>query len=422
KILHQKKRRMATLQHQLHKLEKAQKDKKISLCFGSKKLFRAQFDKETNGYASHEEWKNDWKQARASEIFILGSKDETSGNQGCTASIAQDGSLTFRVRLPDALIPQYGKYLVLPNIRFAYGHDVITAAIRDCCLRRELGAIKDPSYKNHGQAISVCLKKDSRGWRIFVSTHFKLPPLITKKENGVIAVDINNNHLAVAETDRYGNPIQSFNISLHLHNASKNQARALIGDASVQIIEICRKSQKPLVLENLDFKKKKAQIREKRTSYSRMLCAFAYASMIAHLKNRGAAHGIEVHSINPAFTSLIGRVKFAKRYGLTVHLAAALCIGRRFLGVSERMPQGLRDIPDGKGGHVTLDLPVRNRSRHVWNQWRQLNKKFSAALTAHFRAVKADPGVPLKATLVIKKLSDHVGEIPARESLTRLLG
>ena len=44
-----------------------------------------------------------------------------------------------------------------------------------------------------------------------------------------------------------------------------------------------------------------------------------------------------------------------------------------------------------KGGHVTLDLPVRNRSRHVWKQWGQLNKKCSAALTARFRTVKADP-------------------------------
>jgi len=58
------------------------------------------------------------------------------------------------------------------------------------------------------------------------------------------------------------------------------------------------------------------------------------------------------------------------------------------------MPQGQRDIHDGKGGHVTLDLPVRNRSRHVWFQWGQLNRQLSAALTAHFRAVPTDPGVP----------------------------
>ena len=421
KTLHQKKRRLSKLKYQLQKLETAQKDKKISLCFGSKKLFRAQFDKKANDYETHEEWKNDWRQARASEIFILGSKDETAGNQSCTATIAQNGSIDLRVRLPDALIPQFGKYLTLLNIHFAYGHDVITAAIRDCSFRRQLALVKDPSYQNHGHAITFRLKKDRKGWRIFVSTDFQLPPLITRRENGIIAVDINSDLLAVVETDRFGNPIRSLNIPLHLYNSSKDQTRALIGNASAQIIDLCQKSQKPLVLENLDFKKKKAQLREKNPSYSRMLSAFAYASIIKHLKSRGASQGIEVHSVNPAFTSLIGRVKFAERYGLTIHIAAALCIGRRFLGVSERMPQGQRDIPDGKGGHVTLDLPARNRSRHVWHQWGQLNKKFPAALTAHFRAVNTDPGVPLKSGSCDSRLSDLVGGTPARESLTRLL-
>ena len=420
KTLHQKKRRLAQLKNRLEKLEISHKNKKISLCFGSKKLFHAQFDLKSNGYASHEEWKNDWSKTRASEIFILGSKDETSGNQSCTATIAQDGSIHLRVRLPDALVPQFGKYLQIPNIRFAYGHEVIVAAIHDCYFRQQLFLLNDPAYKNHGQAITFRFKKDDKGWRVFATTDMHLPLPITYKGYGVIAVDINNDHLAIVETDRHGNLLQTLNLPLVLSNANTNQARALIGNASAQIIALCEETKKPLVLENLDFKKKKAQLREKNPSYSRMLSAFAYASIIGHLQSRGQARGIKVHTVNPAFTSLIGRVKFAKRYGITIHIAAALCIGRRFLGVSERMPQGQRDIPDGKGGHVTLDLPARNRSRHVWHQWGQLNKKFSVALTAHFRAGKPDPRVPSKATLETAKLSDLVGGTPARESSTRL--
>jgi len=421
KTLHQKKRRLARLNHQLQELETARKNKKIALCFGSKKLFRAQFNLKANGYFSHEEWKNDWERTRSSEIFILGSKDETAGNQSCSATITQDGSIQLRVRLPEALSVRFGKYLYIPNVQFAYGHDAVVAAIRDGSLRQQLLSLKDPAYKNHGQALTFRLKKDSKGWRIFVSLDIKPPQLITHKGHGVIALDINSDHLAVVETDRFGNPINTLNIPLYLYNLSKDQTKALVGDASAQIIALCEKTRKPLVLENLDFKKKKSQLREKNHSYSRMLSGFAYALILTHLKSRGQARGIEVHSVNPAFTSLIGRVKFAKRYGLTIHLAAALCIGRRFLGVSEKMPQGQRDIPDGKGGHVTLDLPERNRSRHVWYQWGQLNRQLSAALTAHFRAVSTDPGV-LKTTLVIDDvLSNLVGGIPARESPTRLL-
>ena len=56
-LVHQKKRRKANLSCRLASLEEDQKDKGVSLCFGGKKLFHAQFHLEKNGFASHEEWK-----------------------------------------------------------------------------------------------------------------------------------------------------------------------------------------------------------------------------------------------------------------------------------------------------------------------------------------------------------------------------
>ena len=41
----------------------------------------------------------------------------------------------------------------------------------------------------------------------------------------------------------------------------------------------------------------------------------------------------------PAYSSVVGRVKFMERYGLTVHQAAALVLARRLLGCSERIPR-----------------------------------------------------------------------------------
>lgn len=412
KIKHQKSRRLEMLRARLQDLETDKKS--VSLCFGSKKLFAAQFHLQKNGYATHEEWKQDWQAARSSEIFLLGSKDESHGNQSCTPTIAEDRSITLRIRMPDALIPKHGKYVLIPNVRFAYGHEAIISAIQNCQLRKELALLKDPRYKESGQAITFRFKKDKKGWRLFLSTELKSPPPVTRKENGVIGLDINGNHLAVVETDRFGNAIKKQTFPLALQNTTKDQARALIGDVSKQIIDLCEQTQKPLVLENLDFQKKKAQLRQKHKAYARMLSAFAYQNILTHLKSKGRSKGIQVHSVNPAYTSLIGRVNYAKRYGLSIHHAAALCIGRRFLGVSERMPQGQREIPDGKGGHVTLDLPVRNRSRHVWVQWGQLNKKLPAALTAHFRTVNNRSSSSCKAAP--ETFPDLVGEIPARES------
>ena len=415
KIRHQKKRRLAKLQSQLKKLRTAQESHRISLCFGGRKLFHAQFNLEENHYASPDDWKKEWQKVRKSEIFILGSKDETAGNQSCTATLAPDGSIALRIRMPDRLISQCGKYQIIPNIHFAYGHQEIQAAIQDCNLRKELHLLGDPSYKNHGRAITFRFKSDPKGWRVFASTDIEPPKPITHHQNGVIAVDINSDHLAVAEIDRFGNLVQRLSVPLNLNNATKHQTRALIGDVSAHIA-LCEKTKKTLIVEDLDFQKKRAQLREQHIPYARMLSSFAYSAILTHLKSRGSAKGIQVHSVNPAFTSLIGRVKFAKRYGISIHMAAALCIGRRFLGFSERMPQPRRDVPDGKGGHVTLDLPVRNRTRHVWHQWRQLNRKLPAALTAHLRTAKSRSSSSRKTTPEIEDLPDFIGAIPIRES------
>lgn len=50
-------------------------------------------------------------------------------------------------------------------------------------------------------------------------------------------------------------------------------------------------------------------------------------------RNRGY---IVKGSVNPAYSSVIGRHKFARRYGISGHLAAALVIARRAQGFSER--------------------------------------------------------------------------------------
>ena len=60
---------------------------------------------------SHEEWLRDWRDSRSGEFFVLGSRDETAGCQLCVATVADDGTLTLRLRMPDCLVGQYGRHL-----------------------------------------------------------------------------------------------------------------------------------------------------------------------------------------------------------------------------------------------------------------------------------------------------------------------
>ncbi len=398
--LHQAKRR---LHHLKAKLQRANSDS-IQICFGSRKLFRAQFALKENGYKSHEEWKLAWDKARSSEFFVLGSKDETGGNQSCVATLQEDKSLTLRLRLPRAFEESHGKYLVIPGVRFAYGHQEIAQALVA------------------GQAISYRFKRDEKGWRVFLSTQVLPKPIITKIEKGVIGVDINADHLAIAETDHYGNIVAKKSIPCSLYGLSGDQAKARIGDACKEAVLMAEASRKPLILEKLEFSKKKASLREQAPKFARMLSSFAYGCIISHLKAGAYRRGVEVKEVNPAYTSLIGRAKFALRYGLSIHIAAAFVIGRRALKFSEALGLGHLKIPDGRGAYVALSLPARNRGQHVWAFLRQVNKKMRAALAAHFRTMRNRSMTTIKTGHETHKgASGITGAIPVRESLALLL-
>src|ERR1700722_7791709 len=388
--LHQKKRYLWNLNKKLDHLEHDKQTGKISLCFGTRKLFCAQFNLEKNGYKNIDEWRNDWKSKRNSSFFLLGSKDESMGNQTCTAMLNPDNSINLRLRLPDRLATKYGKYLVLSNVSFKYGHKHILEALCESQERKHLQTLKDSQASSFGIPISYRLKKDNKGWTIFVNIPQKRKPISTSPRSGVIGIDINSNHLAVTETDRFGNPIAKQSLHLNTYGKRRNQSKALIGDVCANLIKYAKERKKPLIIEELNFQKKKAELKENsRPVHARMLSSLTYNGIKNNLKNRAWKEGVEILEVNPAFTSIIGRVKFSRRYGLSVHQAAALTIGRRFLEVSERVPRHLEKIPDGKEGYVTLSLPARNRDKHVWSAWRIINRKLRTVLAAHFRATKS---------------------------------
>jgi len=403
-LIHQKKRGLECLKHKLANATEDHKNGIVRCCFGGKKLFHAQYNLAENGYFSHEEWLQSWKKARSRELFFLGSKDETAGNQTCTATLKSDQSIELRLRLPNAL-EKYGKYLVISDIHFKYG-------------KEELHALLSSETT---QAITWRLKRDEKGWRIFTSFEVQ-PAVCTSKQNiGVIGLDINANHLALVETDRFGNPISTKTVPYNVYGKSSDEAKAIIGDATAAAVAFARDKNKPLIFEELDFQKKKSQLKESNRAYARMLSSFSYGSIITHLKSRSSKRGVLAKQVNPAYTSVIGRIKYAERYGLSIHLAAALTIGRRYLRFSERVPSSLSEIPDGKDGHVTLSPPVRKRNKHVWSIWSYLSKKLRTALAAHFRTAKSRSKSSSKPAFVTEPISDVAGGTPARESSELLL-
>ena len=241
--VHQKRRRLASLRSRLTGLEADIAAGRVRLGFGSKKLWRKQHQLEANDYASHAECQRDWRAARSDEFFVLGSRDETGGCQLCVATIADDGTLTLRLRMPDCLAEEYGKYIVIAGVRFAYGHEHVLAALQSNAeytqYRREHGD-KPARATELGQAISYRFKRDGKGWRVFVSTQMMAVPVVTDQRRGAIGVDLNADHLAVDETDPSGNCLKAWRVPLVTYGKNSNQAEAIIGDAVASVVQYAK--------------------------------------------------------------------------------------------------------------------------------------------------------------------------------------
>lgn len=337
---HNLKRRLHILETRLARLEQPAK----SLCFGSRKLFNSQFNPDTD----QDIWAGTWKQSRSSQFYVLGSHEETSGCQGCTAEVQNDGSLTLCLRLPDALITTYGKWLKIPGVYFNHGHERTLQAL----------ALGDTP-------INYRFKLDDIGWRVFVSVHVIEAKIITKDALGRVSIDLNEDHAAVTETDRFGNIVNTFNEPIVTTGLTTHQTLAVLGDAVKKVVAYAKNVQKPIVIEKLDFQRKRAELRG-RGQTAKNLSSFAYSKFRSITVSRCQREGVQVYNVNPAYTSIIGRNKFARRYGLTVHNAAALIIARRSMGLSEN--------PNKKCYQGTSILPVRNRTEHVWRYWAKLAK------------------------------------------------
>lgn len=381
--IHQKKRRLNILKNRLRKLEKDYKNKLPRICFGSKKLFNKQFNLEKNSL-TRDEWLNLWKNKRNDSFYLIGSKDESCGNQSCQFKQTGD-SFSLELRLPNCF---ENKTIKIENIKIAHGFNEISKALEENFLRKKIQK-EGKDYKNFGKAVNVRFKFDEKGCRLFITVEKDGLNQVSRKEYGTIGLDINANHIALVETDRFGNVINKKNIKNCTYGKTKNQSLAIIGDNAKEIVEYAYKAKKPIVLENLSFVKKKHDLREKNKKYSRMLSSFSYKAIINHIESKAFDMGIEIYKVNPAYTSIIGRVKFASRYGLTHHQAAALVIARRVNNYSERL--GCLEIKN-KNSKPAFFLPVRNRKKHIWSLYKELIKMLKTAgelqLSTVIRSIK----------------------------------
>jgi IS605 OrfB family transposase len=265
---------------------------------------------------------------------------------------AHSGIFNVRVRLPNPCEKEHGKYASF-ELQIRYGLEEIRIALRE------------------KRAITWKFKVEEKGVRAFFtirSEHLEL-----QLEPGSIGVDFNHDHFAVIEVDGFGNLLPKTQMRLPLAPAGSptGMSATYIGNAVQEIVKRAKKTKKQIVIEDLDFSKKRAELRENgaHPEHARMLTGLSVAKFKANLIGVASRAGIPVIEVNPAFTSLIGRIKLAKPKGLAIHTAAAGVIARRGQRNTEKPLKGLMEVSSYLG-QVAFESPVRKMNKHVWTWWK----------------------------------------------------
>jgi len=398
-IQHQQKRRAEILRKRIERDREIAATAVPPVVFGSKALLQQRAAIHPNDLDGLAAWRRKWERARTAQFLVIGSSDETAGCQSCVATANPDGRLSLALRLPDALRDEgAGRHLEITGLEFPeFGRDEIHKALQVHAAKG-----KDPEDRKERVSIAYRFVRDEdwpRGnplsaWRLFVTLEVPAAEIpqpvfaiwgqgrkaqmaqgVEGNFCGALGVDLNADHLAWAVIDRHGNPVkaQTGRIDLPLRGKTSGQRAALIGDASAAVVSMAAELDLPIVIESLDFAARKRELEGSGAGYARMLSSLAYAAIQTMLRRRAARAGVELVEVNPAYTSVIGRVNYARRYGLSVHCAAAVAIARRAADLSERV-----NYVHGSRGHRNT-LPTQSECRrHVWRQWVRVRKDLVA--------------------------------------------
>ena len=344
------KNRLKQLKYSLNRYEEKLsklKAKPELTCFGSKSFFKAQFTKEEY-IKNHNLWKMEFDMKRNKLFQISGRKDATQGN---FVFRYKDNTLTFT--------DINGESQIIGNVTFPYGQEELKNALS------KTGADRKP----------VAWEIEDRGEFYIVKAVIELPKkdINYSKSDGIIGIDINYDHFALVNVSADGNFLGHKTIYFDIDGKTSNQIDNILGNKIKEVFKWCVELKKPLGMEDLDTEDSKSTIRYGCKKLNKILSQFAYSKITDMIEARGYKDGVAVFKRNPAFTSQIGKVKYMKSKGISIHIAAAYVIGRRALNYNEKVPKKYRQL-----------LNEKILYKHNWAHWRFISKDLKSVLPKNF--------------------------------------
>ena len=170
------------------------------------------------------------------------------------------------------------------------------------------------------------------------------------KDNGVIGIDINAYpfHLALVHTTRDGNLEKYERINLDkLLEGSSEKREYLSWQIAYQVLESAKRERKAIVVENLE-KLPKGKRGDGLPKLRQRLQKWIYKALLQKIEIVAKRNGIQVIKVNPAYTSIIGKLKYAPLHNIDKDTAGAYVIARRGIGFKERLPKNYRKLLEDK--------------------------------------------------------------------------
>ncbi|ACD65987.1 transposase [Sulfurihydrogenibium sp. YO3AOP1] len=307
--------------------ERGQNPKK--LIFGSRKLFE-QLKKNHLTGKRRKELKTRWKESRQGNLYSRGDK-------------SKQGNLNLRFEWIDNQL-----YLRINtgNRQYIYAK-VIRSVKRKNDKWIEFMFMLENAYRYEAWfPYSVRLKVKNGNVYAFISIEEKLPPITIKKDNGIIGIDVNAYpfHLALAFISKDGNLEKYERINLNeLLEVNSEKRQYLEWQIAHKIIEIAKRENKAISIENLQ-KLPKGKRGDGFAKLRRRLQKWSYKRLLEKIEVLARRSGIEIIKVNPAYTSVIGKLKYSPQYNIDKDIAGAYVIARRGLGFKEKLPKNYKEL------------------------------------------------------------------------------
>lgn len=286
--------------------------------FGGRNLF----EKLSKKHLSEKEkakLKREWKERRQGNLYSRGDK-------------AKNGNLNLRI------VKEGEKYCLRVNTRNRKWIllELVTS-------HKKWGLFE--SFLIQGVPYSVRIQRRNDKHYCYITFEEPLPDTEIDFEEGAIGIDLNAfpSHIAWAEVGRDGN-LKSYGEipTPHLWDGRKEKRDYFAWQYAHEVVRIALEKRKGIVLEYLNIKDKGFRGDYTGRKSRRIKHNFSYKKLKERIIHLARRYGIAVKEVNPAYTSVIGMLKYAPQLSLTKDVASAWVIARRGLSISEGVPKNYR--------------------------------------------------------------------------------